>query len=96
MSPDTSEGAAERVDRVLVDPRAAKNVPVAVLERCARIALKRRLRAPVNPQWQEPPVTDIDGQSVIMVLGIRSDSEGRRLLIVHRARYKPKKGGERR
>jgi hypothetical protein len=95
MSPAEGEGAAETVDRILVDQKAAKNVPAAVLERCARIALKRRLKIPVNPQWQEGPVTDIDGQSVIMVLSIRSDEQGRRLLIVNRARYKPKGGGRR-
>jgi hypothetical protein len=36
-------------------------------------------------------VTDMDGQSVIMVLCAK-EQEGRRVFIVKRARYKPKKG----
>ena len=49
---------------------------------------------PVNDSWEESPVLDIDGQSVIMTLSVEKE-EGRRALLVKRARYKQKKGGER-
>lgn len=91
MPPDRAEGVESAGTRILVSQKAAKNVPPVVLLRCARQALGRRQKLPVNDQWQEPPVTDIDGQLVIMVLCVRNQG-GQRVLFVERARYKPKRG----
>lgn len=90
--PIESDGAADDPEcRILVDPRAARNVPLVAIHRCARIAIGRRLKIPINDPWEESAVTDTDGQSVIMVLCAR-EVEGRRVFIVKRARYKPKRG----
>jgi hypothetical protein len=85
-------GTADDPDcRILVDPKATRKVPLVALVRCARVAIDRRLSIPVNDSWEEPAVTDIDGQSVIMVLCAKEE-KGRRVFIVKRARYKPKQG----
>jgi hypothetical protein len=90
MAPDDIESGDNLGDRILVSLRASRNVPSVVLVRCARIALLRRQSLPVNDRWQEPAVTDIDGQLVIMVLRVHVEAKGRRALIVETARYKPK------
>jgi hypothetical protein len=80
---------------ILVSKRASRNVPAPVLVRCARQLLAERIELPPNESWQEPAVTDIDGQSVIMVLCVVLDPSGRRKIAVEEARYKPKEGRER-
>jgi hypothetical protein len=95
MAPtDAADGVDDPEWRILVADRAARNVPLVVLHRCAQAVIKRRPRMPVNDSWEESPVLDIDGQSVIMTLSVEKE-EGRRALLVKRARYKQKKGGER-
>jgi|HubBroStandDraft_1064217.scaffolds.fasta_scaffold35763_4 hypothetical protein len=90
--PIEADGVADDPEaRILVDYKATRKVPLVAIIRCARIAIGRRLEIPVNESWEEPAVTDMDGQSVIMVLCAK-EQEGRRVFIVKRARYKPKKG----
>lgn len=78
--------------RLWVSTQAAGKVPVAVLIRCVRRVIVNRREFPPNSSWQEPAVTDIDGQLVIMVLKVLNDDQGRRCIGIERARYKPKKG----
>ena len=75
--------------------RATENLSEAVLRRCVLQVMARRTSIPINDSWEEPAVTDIDGQSVIMVLGVAQDPTGRRRLMVKRARYQPKEGRRR-
>ena len=87
--PPVADDDASREIRISL--RAQKKVPMAVILRCVRVALQRRVKRPVNDSWQEPPVIDIDQQRVIMVIRRLDDEEGRRLLLVESAHYQTKK-----
>lgn len=83
--------AGDEEVRILIRDEVVRSFPLAVVIRCAKLAVKRRGNPPINDAWEESPVTDIDGQSVTLVLCVL-EVEGRRVYAVNKARYTKRKG----
>ena len=92
MPPERPTAGGDKPERILVSREAAASVPLPVLKRCGKKVMERRPSFPPNDSWQEAPVEDIDHQLVVMVCSVQVDPEGRRVLAIDRARYKPREG----